>query len=47
MLLFAVCLYHRNITLLHYLITIIEKKYPKVFSLHEELKDVPRAAKVK
>ncbi|KAK9409340.1 disheveled-associated activator of morphogenesis 1 [Crotalus adamanteus] len=36
----------KNITLLHYLITIIEKKYPKVFSLHEELKDVPRSAKV-
>ncbi|KAG8126624.1 hypothetical protein E2320_021710 [Naja naja] len=36
----------KNITLLHYLITIIEKKYPKVFSLHEELKDVPGAAKV-
>uniref|UniRef100_A0ACB8G5Z1 Disheveled-associated activator of morphogenesis 1 n=1 Tax=Sphaerodactylus townsendi TaxID=933632 RepID=A0ACB8G5Z1_9SAUR len=37
---------HRNITLLHYLITIVEKKYPKVLNLHEELKHVPEAAKV-
>ncbi|KAJ6658027.1 hypothetical protein lerEdw1_001686, partial [Lerista edwardsae] len=36
----------KNITLLHYLITVVEKKYPKVLSLHEELKDVPEAAKV-
>ncbi|XP_028591314.2 disheveled-associated activator of morphogenesis 1 isoform X2 [Podarcis muralis] len=36
----------KNITLLHYLITIVEKKYPKVLNLHEELKDVPQAAKV-
>ncbi|XP_077180075.1 disheveled-associated activator of morphogenesis 1 isoform X1 [Paroedura picta] len=36
----------KNITLLHYLITIVEKKYPQVLSLHEELKDVPEAAKV-
>uniref|UniRef100_A0ABM5FBZ7 Disheveled-associated activator of morphogenesis 1 isoform X2 n=1 Tax=Pogona vitticeps TaxID=103695 RepID=A0ABM5FBZ7_9SAUR len=36
----------KNITLLHYLITIVEKKYPKVLNLHEELKDVPEAAKV-
>lgn len=37
----------RNITLLHYLITIVEKKYPKVLRLHEELRDIPQAAKVK
>lgn len=37
----------RNITLLHYLITIVEKKYPKVLHLHEELRDIPQAAKVK
>ncbi|XP_060127190.1 disheveled-associated activator of morphogenesis 1 isoform X2 [Zootoca vivipara] len=36
----------KNITLLHYLITIVEKKYPKVLNLHEELRDVPQAAKV-
>ncbi|XP_043372066.1 disheveled-associated activator of morphogenesis 1 isoform X3 [Dermochelys coriacea] len=36
----------KNITLLHYLITIVEKKYPKVLSLHEELRDIPQAAKV-
>ncbi|XP_044292470.1 disheveled-associated activator of morphogenesis 1 isoform X2 [Varanus komodoensis] len=36
----------KNITLLHYLITIVEKKYPKVLNLPEELKDVPAAAKV-
>ncbi|NWX18213.1 DAAM1 protein, partial [Aegotheles bennettii] len=36
----------KNITLLHYLITIVEKKYPKVLRLHEELRDIPQAAKV-
>ncbi|XP_004698674.1 disheveled-associated activator of morphogenesis 1 isoform X2 [Echinops telfairi] len=36
----------KNITLLHYLITIVEKKYPKVLNLHEELRDIPEAAKV-
>ncbi|XP_030070208.1 disheveled-associated activator of morphogenesis 1 isoform X2 [Microcaecilia unicolor] len=36
----------KNITLLHYLITILEKKYPKVINLHEELKSTPEAAKV-
>lgn len=37
----------RNITLLHYLITIVENKYPKVLNLSEELRDIPQAAKVK
>lgn len=37
----------RNITLLHYLITIVENKYPKVLNLNEELRDIPQAAKVK
>uniref|UniRef100_A0A8C3K857 Dishevelled associated activator of morphogenesis 1 n=1 Tax=Calidris pygmaea TaxID=425635 RepID=A0A8C3K857_9CHAR len=36
----------KNITLLHYLITVVEKKYPKVLHLHEELRDIPQAAKV-
>ncbi|NWI36900.1 DAAM1 protein, partial [Picathartes gymnocephalus] len=36
----------KNITLLHYLITVVEKKYPKVLCLHEELRDIPQAAKV-
>lgn len=36
----------KNITLLHYLITIVENKYPKVLSLSEELQDIPQAAKV-
>ncbi|XP_010189441.1 PREDICTED: disheveled-associated activator of morphogenesis 1-like, partial [Mesitornis unicolor] len=36
----------KNITLLHYLITIVEKKYPKVLRLHDELRDIPQAAKV-
>ncbi|KAK2104273.1 Disheveled-associated activator of morphogenesis 1 [Saguinus oedipus] len=35
-----------NITLLHYLITIVENKYPSVFNLNEELRDIPQAAKV-
>lgn len=36
----------KNITLLHYLITILEKKYSKVMLFQEELKNVPEAAKV-
>lgn len=37
----------RNITLLHYLITVLEKKYPKVLMLQEDLQSIPEAAKVK
>lgn len=37
----------KNITLLHYLITIVENKYPKVMNLSEELRGIPQAAKVK
>lgn len=37
----------RNITLLHYLITILEKKYPKVLKFQEDLQSVSEAAKVK
>lgn len=36
----------KNITLLHYLITIVENKYPKVLNLSEELRGIPQAAKV-
>ncbi|XP_060773714.1 disheveled-associated activator of morphogenesis 1b isoform X3 [Neoarius graeffei] len=36
----------KNITLLHYLITILEKKYPKVMQFQEDLQNVPEAAKV-
>uniref|UniRef100_A0AAR2JJT2 Dishevelled associated activator of morphogenesis 1b n=1 Tax=Pygocentrus nattereri TaxID=42514 RepID=A0AAR2JJT2_PYGNA len=36
----------KNITLLHYLITILEKKYPKVMQIPEDLQNVPEAAKV-
>uniref|UniRef100_A0A673XNL3 Dishevelled associated activator of morphosis 1 n=1 Tax=Salmo trutta TaxID=8032 RepID=A0A673XNL3_SALTR len=36
----------KNITLLHYLITILEHKYPKVAVFQEELQSVPEAAKV-
>ncbi|KAL2082298.1 hypothetical protein ACEWY4_022116 [Coilia grayii] len=36
----------KNVTLLHYLITILEKKYPKVMHLPEDLLNVPEAAKV-
>ncbi|XP_028934783.1 disheveled-associated activator of morphogenesis 1 isoform X1 [Ornithorhynchus anatinus] len=36
----------KNITLLHYLITIVEKKYPRVLELNEELRDIAQAAKV-
>ncbi|KAM6915388.1 disheveled-associated activator of morphogenesis 1b isoform 1-T2 [Xenentodon cancila] len=37
----------KNITLLHYLITILEKKYPKVLVFQEDLQSIPEAAKVK
>jgi len=37
---------NRNISLLHYLITILEQKYPKVCLIHEDLHNVPEAAKV-
>uniref|UniRef100_A0A669BR80 Dishevelled associated activator of morphogenesis 1b n=1 Tax=Oreochromis niloticus TaxID=8128 RepID=A0A669BR80_ORENI len=36
----------KNITLLHYLITILEKKYPKVLKFQEDLQSVSEAAKV-
>ncbi|XDV42925.1 hypothetical protein PO909_011502 [Leuciscus waleckii] len=36
----------KNISLLHYLITILEQKYPKVSLIHEDLHSVPEAAKV-
>ncbi|XP_051951541.1 disheveled-associated activator of morphogenesis 1-like isoform X2 [Xyrauchen texanus] len=36
----------KNVTLLHYLITILEKKYSKVMLFQEELQNVPEAAKV-
>uniref|UniRef100_A0A671QJS9 Disheveled-associated activator of morphogenesis 1-like n=1 Tax=Sinocyclocheilus anshuiensis TaxID=1608454 RepID=A0A671QJS9_9TELE len=36
----------KNVTLLHYLITILEQKYPKVSRIHEDLHNVPESAKV-
>ncbi|XP_056150362.1 disheveled-associated activator of morphogenesis 1-like isoform X1 [Lampris incognitus] len=36
----------KNITLLHYLITILEKKYPKVVKFQDDIQSVPEAAKV-
>uniref|UniRef100_A0A8C2Z6J5 Dishevelled associated activator of morphogenesis 1b n=1 Tax=Cyclopterus lumpus TaxID=8103 RepID=A0A8C2Z6J5_CYCLU len=36
----------RNVTLLHYMITVLEKKYPKVAAFSKELQNVPEAAKV-
>ncbi|KAF4083732.1 hypothetical protein AMELA_G00120080 [Ameiurus melas] len=36
----------KNITLLHYLIMLLEQKYPKVALFHEDLQNVPEAAKV-
>uniref|UniRef100_A0A671ULT2 Dishevelled associated activator of morphogenesis 1b n=1 Tax=Sparus aurata TaxID=8175 RepID=A0A671ULT2_SPAAU len=35
----------KNITLLHYLITILEKKYPKVLMFQEDLQSISEAAK--
>ncbi|XP_071505919.1 disheveled-associated activator of morphogenesis 2-like [Diadema antillarum] len=37
---------NRNVTLLHYLIDMLEKKFPDVVKLEEELPNVPTAAKV-
>lgn len=37
----------RNVNLLHYLITILERKYPQVLKFHGDLPSVPEAAKVK
>lgn len=37
----------RNISLLHYMVTVLEMKYPKVVAFSEELQNVPDAAKVK
>uniref|UniRef100_A0A096M3A8 Dishevelled associated activator of morphogenesis 1 n=1 Tax=Poecilia formosa TaxID=48698 RepID=A0A096M3A8_POEFO len=36
----------RNITLLHYMITVLEKTFPKAASFSKELQNVPEAAKV-
>ncbi|XP_064195536.1 disheveled-associated activator of morphogenesis 1-like isoform X1 [Anguilla rostrata] len=36
----------KNITLLHYLITILEQKYPKVQLFQDDLQNIPQAAKV-
>ncbi|KAK7904009.1 hypothetical protein WMY93_016616 [Mugilogobius chulae] len=36
----------KSITLLHYLITVLQQKYPKVMTFSEDLKNVPEAAKV-
>uniref|UniRef100_A0A7N6AQX1 Dishevelled associated activator of morphogenesis 1b n=1 Tax=Anabas testudineus TaxID=64144 RepID=A0A7N6AQX1_ANATE len=36
----------KNITLLHYMATVLEKKYPKVVAFGEEIQNVPEAAKV-
>ncbi|KAK5856948.1 hypothetical protein PBY51_010224 [Eleginops maclovinus] len=36
----------KNVTLLHYMITVLERKYPKVAAFSEELQNVPEAAKV-
>jgi len=37
----------RNVTLLHYMITVLERKFPKVPSFNEELQSIPEASKVK
>ncbi|XP_051941646.1 disheveled-associated activator of morphogenesis 1-like isoform X1 [Hippocampus zosterae] len=36
----------KNITLLNYIVTVLEKKFPTVMALNEELQYVPEAAKV-
>ncbi|XP_062862920.1 disheveled-associated activator of morphogenesis 1 isoform X2 [Trichomycterus rosablanca] len=36
----------KNVTLLHYLITLLEQKFPQVALFHQELQNVPEAAKV-
>uniref|UniRef100_A0A3Q1BMM6 Disheveled-associated activator of morphogenesis 1 n=1 Tax=Amphiprion ocellaris TaxID=80972 RepID=A0A3Q1BMM6_AMPOC len=36
----------KNITLLHYIVSLLEEKYPKVAAFSEELQSVPEASKV-
>lgn len=36
----------KNITLLHYMISVLEKKFPKVAAFREELQNVPEASRV-
>ncbi|PWA16609.1 hypothetical protein CCH79_00004445, partial [Gambusia affinis] len=36
----------RNITLLHYMIPVLEEKFPRAASFHKELQNVPEASKV-
>lgn len=36
----------KNITLLHYLIMLLEQKFPKVALFHEDLQNIPEAARV-
>ncbi|XP_010774733.1 disheveled-associated activator of morphogenesis 1-like [Notothenia coriiceps] len=36
----------KNVTLLHYMVTVLERKYPKLAAFSEELQTVPEAAKV-
>lgn len=38
---------HRNISLLHYLIMILEKHFPDILTMPSELQHLPEAAKVK
>ena len=38
---------HRNISLLHYLIMILEKHFPDILNMPSELQYLPEAAKVK
>lgn len=37
----------RNVTLLHYIITVLEEKFPSVLAFSQELQNIPEAAKVK
>lgn len=37
----------RNVTLLHYMVSVLEKKFPAVAAFSEELRNVPEASKVK
>lgn len=44
---YSICIFNRNITMLHYLIMIFEKNYPDILNIQQDLFSVPEAAKVK
>lgn len=42
----CVCVF-RNVTLLNYMISVLERKFPEVVAFSDDLQNIPEAAKVK